>query len=70
MSSKFKTRQLPIQEITPGHVVQGLDGDWWRVTETDVHLASRTVVLYVRSESTNKPGRLNGEIGALRTVRR
>jgi len=70
MASKFKTRTLPIQEITRGHVVQGADGGWWRVTKTDVDIAGKTVVLYIRSEATGKSGWLQGPIGELRTGRR
>jgi hypothetical protein len=62
---------LPIQEITEGHVVRGTDGQWWRVTRTDVNLPTKTVVLYTHLDGDRKRrGWLQGAIGDLREVRR
>ncbi|MBE1502676.1 hypothetical protein H4696_009776 [Amycolatopsis lexingtonensis] len=66
----MKTVQLPIQEITKGCVVQAADGDWWRVTATDVDLDTGTVVLTTRHTGDGRKGWIQGAVGDQRTVRR
>ncbi len=66
----MKNVMLPIQEITTGCVVQAADGDWWRVTSTDVDLDTGTVVLNTRHPGTGRKGWIQGAVGDQRTVRK
>ncbi|MET8847991.1 hypothetical protein [Amycolatopsis sp. NPDC004625] len=65
----MKTVMLPIQEITTNCVVQAADGDWWRVTSTDVDLNSGTVVLKTYHPGTGRDGWVQGAVGDQRAVR-